>query len=220
MTKRSSQSAPSTARTPTTISSRGERRLFRVLRLPRFELDPRRQRTACAQALRRRYAASSMSGGRSFGLDQHGLASRAHERSSRALRQREAGAGQDRLHDRHRLRRQLVERCGCGGRGCRGRPGRSTSSPKLRADVDEQREVDAVAGREGQLLEDLAAPGVLACERLHDRRQVGEEQRHERASDELGDPAALAVAAVERAVVEALHEARRRCASAAGRRAR
>ena len=81
-----------------------------------------------------------------------------------------------------------------------------TSIPKFALDVDEESEIDPVAGREGQLLEDLAAPRVLACERLHDRRKVWKEQRHERASDELGDPASLTVAAVERAVVVALDE--------------
>ena len=59
-------------------------------------------------------------------------------------------------------------------------------------DVDEQADLDGVAGEERQLLEQRAAAGVLAGQRLDDARQLGEEQVDERPRHELGDaPAAL-----------------------------
>ncbi len=91
-----------------------------------------------------------------------------------------------------------------------------TSIPKPGADVDEQGEVDPVARREGQLLEDLAASRVLAGERLHDRREVREEQRHERTSDELGDPCHPRRGGRRAGGRSSPSRTRRRCASASG----
>ena len=79
-------------------------------------------------------------------------------------------------------------------------------SAVARGHVDEQGEVDAVALDERQLLEHLAAAGVLTGQRLHDGREVGEQERDQRPGHQLGDPPALARPAVERAVVEALDE--------------
>src|SRR6476620_7032365 len=46
-------------------------------------------------------------------------------------------------------------------------------------DVDEQAQLDAVAGHERQLLEHLTATGVLAAEGLDDVGEVGEQQRED-----------------------------------------
>ena len=61
--------------------------------------------------------------------------------------------------------------------------------PGERVRVDQQADVDAVSGRERQLLEQLTPRGDLAGERLPDRRQIGIEQVQQRAGGELGDPA-------------------------------
>ena len=80
-------------------------------------------------------------------------------------------------------------------------------SPKRVGHVDEQGEVDAVPLDERQLLEHLAAARALTGQRLQHGREVGEQDRDQRPGHELGDPAPLARPSVERAVVEALHEA-------------
>ena len=73
-------------------------------------------------------------------------------------------------------------------------------------DVDEHAGLDAVAPHERQALEQLAAPPVLAGQRLDDRRQVGEQRGDERPGHQLGRaPAADAAGAGP--LVEALHEA-------------
>ena len=59
-------------------------------------------------------------------------------------------------------------------------------------DVHQQPELDRVAGEEWHRLEQLAAAGVLAGQRLDDAGQLGEEQVDERPRRELGHAAALA----------------------------
>ena len=70
-----------------------------------------------------------------------------------------------------------------------------------------RRDVDAVPADERQLLEERSASGVLAGERLDDRRELREEQRQRRAGDELGDASAAVVPLAQGPRVEALHEA-------------
>ena len=65
-------------------------------------------------------------------------------------------------------------------------------------DVDEQSELDAPAFDEGQHFECPATRRVLAAERLHDVGELREEQRQQRARDELGDAAAAGRRAFER----------------------
>ena len=57
-------------------------------------------------------------------------------------------------------------------------------------DVDQQADLDRVAGEERHALEERAAAGVLAGERLDHARQLGEEEVDERARHELGDATA------------------------------
>ena len=64
------------------------------------------------------------------------------------------------------------------------------SVPTAGGDVDEQAQVDAVAGRERQPLEHRAPTGVLARQRLDDAAEVGEQEREQRPGHELGDPSA------------------------------
>ena len=76
--------------------------------------------------------------------------------------------------------------------------------------VDQQRDVDPVAGHERQSLEQLTAGGDLARERLLDRREVRVEQVQQRPRRQLGDAAAAVrerhVTDLERPLVEALDE--------------
>src|SRR5688500_16942245 len=80
--------------------------------------------------------------------------------------------------------------------------------PGLIEDVDEQSDLDRVAGEEGQRLEQLAPSGVLARERLDHARQLGEEEVDERACHQLRDAAAALglerVAGPDRSLVETL----------------
>ena len=62
--------------------------------------------------------------------------------------------------------------------------------PEPLQDIDQESDLDPVAGEERELLEHLAAAGGLAREWLEHARQFGEEQVEQRARRELGDPAA------------------------------
>ena len=75
-----------------------------------------------------------------------------------------------------------------------GAPGRTLADMSI-----EQPEVDAVALDERHRLEHVAPAGVLARQRLHDAGQAREEQRDQRAGDELGRPPAGARACRRRA---------------------
>ena len=81
--------------------------------------------------------------------------------------------------------------------------------PGVLEDVDEQADLDGVAGEERQRLEQRPPAGVLPGQRLDDARQLGEEEVDERPCHQLGDaPAALrlqGVALADRPLVEALH---------------
>ena len=80
---------------------------------------------------------------------------------------------------RHRRRARTAAGGGCGAR--RGRPARCPSSPSSRQRVDQHRDLDAVAGRERQPLEQLAARRDLAGERLAHAGELRVEQRERRA---------------------------------------
>ena len=76
--------------------------------------------------------------------------------------------------------------------------------------VDQQGHVDAVARpRTAAARAGVAAAGVLAGQRLGDLGQLGEEQRQQRAGQQLGDPAAADAVGLGPVVV-ALHEVDRR----------
>ena len=62
--------------------------------------------------------------------------------------------------------------------------------PDLAVDVDQHRDLDAVADREREPLEQLAARGDLAGQRLQEAGQVGDVEVEQRAGDQLGDAAA------------------------------
>jgi hypothetical protein len=76
--------------------------------------------------------------------------------------------------------------------------------------VDQQGDVDAVAGDERQLLQEIAARGDLTGERLAHCRELGVEGLQQRARGQLGDAAAAVpqgrVADPKGAAVEALDE--------------
>ena len=85
---------------------------------------------------------------------------------------------------------------------------RDRVDPDVGAGVEQERDVDAVAGAERQPFEQLAARGDLARERLADAAQLGIEGGEQRARRQLGDaPAAgrldLLGAVLERAPVDA-----------------
>ena len=79
-----------------------------------------------------------------------------------------------------------------------------------RIGIDEQRDVDPVAGDERELEQELAPRRHLAGERLAHRGQVGEEALEQGASGQLGHPASALgdhrLPQPERAAVEALDE--------------
>ena len=83
---------------------------------------------------------------------------------------------------------------------------RDRVAPEALDDVDEQPELDAPTFDERQHLERVAPRRVLAAERLHDVGELREQQREQRAGDELGDAAAAGRRAFERARVARLHE--------------
>ena len=154
-------------------------------------------------ALWRRYPDTSTSGGRSPMPTSTGSRSGRTRVAAWALPR--LGPAERRLEHREGLRAELVERpvavpaqaevdlrdgLGAGEVG----------------DVDQQAEVDAVPLHERQPLQQGPAPGVLARQRLHDRRQVGEQRRDGRTGHELGDATTAMGAALHGPVVVALHE--------------
>ena len=78
--------------------------------------------------------------------------------------------------------------------------------PQALGDVDQQAELDPVAGGEAELLEDPAVGRRLAGQGLAHPGELGEEQLEHRAGDQFGDPPAAGRVTVQRAGVEALHE--------------
>src|SRR4051812_979191 len=81
----------------------------------------------------------------------------------RSARDRASRPLQDRLQHGGGLRRELVQRTVAMTTGAEVDLGDDVR-PELRGDVDQQRDVDAVALDERQLLEQLAPAGVLAAE--------------------------------------------------------
>ena len=84
----------------------------------------------------------------------------------------------------------------------------------MRVGVDQQRDVDPVAGYERQPLERVAPGCDLAGEGLHDRGQLGIEHVEQRPGGQLGHPAAAVgkcgLALTEGPAVEPLDERDRR----------
>lgn len=80
-------------------------------------------------------------------------------------------------------------------------------------DVDQHRDLDAVPRHEGDLLEELAASGVLPRKGLHDTGEHRPVQDQQRPRDQLGHPAPARgqhdLTGVQRAVVKRLHDGRR-----------
>ena len=72
--------------------------------------------------------------------------------------------------------------------------------------VEEQSHLDPVALVEGDPIEDTSPQRSLARQRLCDGRERGEQQLQDGASGELGDPTSARGLALERALVEALHQ--------------
>ena len=130
--------------------------------------DPERQ------AEERRYSGTSTSGGRSVTSTTSG--SRPGRTSTSVVPTRSGAARcSGGLQDRHGLGRQLVERSVAVDPLAEVDLGHG-AQPEAGLDVDQQAQVDAVALDEGQLLEHLASAGVLAGQRLDERRQLREQQ--------------------------------------------
>ncbi len=77
---------------------------------------------------------------------------------------------------------------------------------ELLGDVDQQPELDSVAGGETELLEDPAVRRRLARQGLAHPGELREEQLEHRTRHQLGDPPAARGVAVQRPGVEPLHE--------------
>ena len=125
----------------------------------------------------------------------------------RAVELHQPRAAQRGGDDRHRLRGELLDR-----------PIAVLARPEVdlgdgvateaRHDVDEQAELDAPALHERQHLDCFPTRRVLTAERLRDVGQLREQQRKERAGDQLRDAAAAGGRAFERAGVAGLHQQR------------
>ena len=83
---------------------------------------------------------------------------------------------------------------------------RDRVAPEAVDDVDQQTQLDTPTFDEREHFERLAPARVLAAERLHDVGELREQQREQRAGDQLGHAAAARRLSVVGAVVVGLDE--------------